>query len=117
VLERLRGAPAAGAGGGIDAVPGGVGTEITLTRSHLVEAAGREFIEPHEGVGLQGGAVWVPGRVWRGIVPFFHKEVLAFKLQLGVGATRGGRGVYVSQEVLRGDREGGVAIRAKEEEH
>jgi len=52
VLERLGGGQTAGARGGDIAVPGGVGAEVALPRSHLVEAARSELVEAHERVGL-----------------------------------------------------------------
>ena len=82
---------ASGAGGGGVVVPGLVCSQVALPRPHLVKAAGREFVETHERVGLQRGTVgvssWVRGRV----IPVFHQEILAFKLELGVGL----RGVRV----------------------
>jgi len=96
VLERLGGGQTAGAGGGGVAVAGGVGAEVPLPRSHLVEAARSELVEAHEGVGLQRGLVRVPGRVWRGLVPFFNEEVLALKLKLRVGAALGGLRIEVA---------------------
>jgi len=92
VLERLGGGQTTGARGGDFAVPGGVGAEVALSRSHLVEAARGELVVAHEGVGLQRGAERVPGRVWSGLVPFFHEEVLALEFKLRVGAARGGSG-------------------------
>ena len=115
MFERLGGGQAAGARGGDFAVPGGVGAEVALPRSHLVEAARGEFVEAHERVGLQRGLVWVPGRVWSGLVPFFHEEVLALKFKLRVGATRGGLREELAEQVLRGDWEGVEPIRAQEE--
>jgi len=50
--------------------------------------------------------VWVSGRIWCGLVPFFHEEVLAFKLKLRVGAARGGLGKELAEQVLGGDWEG-----------
>ena len=44
VLKRLGGAQAARAGGGGVAVPQGVGVEVALPRSHLVEAARCELV-------------------------------------------------------------------------
>ena len=44
VLERLGGAQATGARGGGVAVPRGVGAEVALPRSHLVEAARGELV-------------------------------------------------------------------------
>jgi len=44
VLERLGGAQATGAGGGGVRVPRGVGAEVAVPGSHLVEAARREFV-------------------------------------------------------------------------
>jgi len=96
VLERLGVGQTAGAGGGDVAVPGGVGAEVALPRSPLVEAARSELVEAHEGVGLQRGLVRVPGRVWSGLVPFFHEEVLALKLKLRVGAAQGGLRIEVA---------------------
>jgi len=52
VLERLRGAQTTGAGGGGDAIPGGVGAEVALTRSHLVKAARGELVQAHKRIGL-----------------------------------------------------------------
>ena len=94
-----------------------MGTEVALPRSHLVEAARGELVEAHERVGLQRGLVWVPGRVWSSLIPFFHEEVLALKLELWVGAARGGLRIEVAKEVLGGDREGVKPIGAQEEEH
>jgi len=90
VLERLGGSQAAGAGSGGIAVPGRVGAEVALPRSHLVEAAHGELILAHEGMGPWRGAVWVSGRTWCGLILFFHEEVLAFEFRLGVGSSRGG---------------------------
>jgi len=114
VLEALRASAAAGAGGGTVVVPGRVGAEVALTRSHLVSATRVEHGEPHERVGLHGGAVLIPRRVRRDQLPLFHEEVFAQELELGVGAARGGRGPGLAEQVLGGDWEGGVAIRAKE---
>ena len=52
VFERLWGGQTAGARGGDVAVPGGVGVEVALPRSHLVEAARSELVEAHEWMGL-----------------------------------------------------------------
>ena len=117
VLERHGGGQATGARGGHFAVPGGVGAEVTLPRSHLVEAARGELVEAHERVGLQRGAERVPGRVWSGPVPFFHEEVLARKLKLRVGGARGGLRIEVTKEVLGGDREGAEPVLAQKEQH
>jgi len=117
VLERLRGCQTTGARCGDFAVPGGVGAEVALPRSHLVKAARSKLVEAHERVGLQRGAERVPGRVWSSLVPFFHEEVLALKLELWVGAARGGLGIEVAEEVLRGDREGVKPVLAQKEKH
>ena len=117
VLERFGGGQAARAGGGGVAFPRGVAAEVALPSSHLVEAARGELVEAHERVGLQRALLWVPGRVWSGLIPFFHEEVLAFKLELWVGAARGGLRVEVAKEVLGGDREGDKPIGAQEEQH
>jgi len=117
VLERLGGGQTTGARGGDFAVPGGVGAEVTLPRSHLVEAARGKLVEAHEWVGLQRGAERVPGRVRSGLVPFFHEEVLALKLKLRVGAARGGLRIEVTKEVLRGDWEGVKPVLAQKEQH
>jgi len=117
VLKRLGGGQATGARGGDFAVPGGVGADVTLPRSHLVEAARGELVEAHEGVGLQRGAERVSGRVWSGHVPFLHEEVLALKLKLWVGAARGGLRIEVTKEVLRGDWEGVKPVLAQKEQH
>jgi len=39
------------------------------------------------------------------------------ELQLRVGAARGGLGVCLAEQVLGGDRKGGVTIGAEEEQH
>ena len=117
MLERLRGGQTVGARGGEVAIPGGVGAEVTLPRSHLVEAAHGKLVEAHERVGLQRGAERVPGRVRSGLVPFIHEEVLALKLKLRVGAARGGLRIQVTKEVLRGDREGVKPVLAQKEQH
>jgi len=57
-------------------------------------------------VRLERGAVWVPGRVWCGLVRFLHEKVLAFELELGVGAARGGLRVVIDEEMLGGNWEG-----------
>ena len=117
MLERLGGGQTTGARGGDFAVPGGVGAEATLLRSHLVEAACSQLVEAHERVGLQRGAERVPGRVWSGLVPFLYEEVLALKLKLRVGAARAGLRIKVTKEVLRGDREGVKPVLAQKEQH
>jgi len=117
VLERLGGGQATGAPGGDIVVPGGMGSEVALPRSHLVEAASGEFVEAHERVGLQRGPERVPSRVWSGLVPFFHEEVLAFKLELLVGAARRGLRTEVTKEVLGDHREGIKPVLAQKEHH
>ena len=117
MLEHLGGGQTARACGGGVAVPGGVGAQVALPRSHLVEVAGREPVEAHERMGLQRGLEWVPGRVRSGLVPFFHEEVLALKLKLRVGAARGRLRIEVAKEVLGGDREGIKPIGAQKEQH
>jgi len=97
VLGPLGGGQATGPRGGDFALPGGVGAEVTLPRSHLVEAAGGELVEAHERVGLQRGAERVTGRVWSGLVPLFHEEVLAFEFKLRVGAAWGGHRIEVAK--------------------
>ena len=117
MLECLRGTLAFGAGDGAVVIPGGVGAEVTLPRSHLVKAACGQLVQAHKPVGLERGAVRVLGWVWRDLVPFLYEEVLAFELELGVGATRWGHRVGLAEQVLRADRQGGVAIGALEEKH
>jgi len=68
-------------------------------------------------MGLYRGAVLIPGRVRRSLLPLFHEEVLAQELELGVGAAQGGRRVGFAEQVLGGDREGGMAVQAEEEEN
>jgi len=48
-------------------------------------------------MGLERGAVRVPGHVWRSLVPFFHEEVLAFELELRVRAEWGGLGIGLAE--------------------
>jgi len=117
VLERLGGGQATGARGRDFAVPGGVGAEVTLPRSHLVKVARSKLVEAHERVGLQRRAERIPGRVWSGLGPFFHEEVLALKLKFWVGAARGGLRIEITKEVLRGDREGVKPVLAQKEQH
>ena len=93
MFESLGGVLTARAGGGGIVVPGGVGADVALPRSHLVEPAGGELVEPHKRVGFQRGSIWISGWVGRGPDPFFHEEVLAPKVERGVGAARGGLGV------------------------
>jgi len=97
VLECLGGTLELGAGRGDVGIAGGVGTEVAFPRSYLVEGSRRELVQTHEWVGLEGGAVWVSGRIRRGPVPFFHEQVLEFELQLGVGAALGGLGVGLAE--------------------
>jgi len=52
VLEPLRGAQTTGAGGGGVAVPRGVGAEVAIPRSHLVEAGRGELVQAHKRVGF-----------------------------------------------------------------
>ena len=82
--------------------------EVALTRPHLVQAARGEFVEAHwhERMGLERGAVRVSGRVWRGLLPFFHKETAALELELGIGAARGRGWVKRAEKMLGGHREG-----------
>ena len=117
VFECLRRILAPWVGHGVIIVPGGVGPEVALPRSRLVDATGGKLVEAYKGVGLQRGGVRVPGQVWRSFDPFFHEQSLALKPQHGVGAAQGGCGVVVNEEVLGGDWEGGVAIGAEEEQY
>ena len=117
MLEGLGGLGAAGAGGWAVVVPGWVGSEVALARPPLVEATCVEFGEAHERMGLQRGAVLVPGWVRRPLLPFSHEEVLTQERELRVGAARGGRRIGFAEQVLGSDREGSVAVGAKEEEH
>jgi len=117
MFEGLGGDLAAGAGGGGIVVPRGVGAEVALTRPHLVETTGGKLVYAHERVGLERGAERVSGRIWRGLVPFFHEEVLALKPWLGVGAARGGLRVAIDKQVLRGYWEGVKAVGAEEKQH
>jgi len=100
--------------------------EVALPRSHLVEAARSELVEAHEWVGLQRGLVRVrlqrglvrvPGRVRSSPVPFFHEEVLALKLKLGVGAARGRLRVVIGEQMLGGNWEGSEPVRAQYKQH
>ena len=115
--EVLGGFAAAGTGGRGVIVPRRVGTQVAFPRSQLVKAAGGKLVQAHEGMGLEGGAVRVPGRIRRGIFPFFHEEAPTLELKLWIRAA--GRRVIVlfTEKVLRGNREGLTAIRAKDEEH
>jgi len=54
-------------------------------------------------VGFERGAVWVSGGIRCGLFPFFHEELPALDLQLGVAAARRGLGVKLSEQVLGGD--------------
>jgi len=100
VLEGVRGLLAAGAGGRGGIVPAWVGAEVALARPHLVYAPHVELAKAHKRMGLKCGAEDVPGGVRRGLLPFFHEEVPAQELELGVGAARGGRGVVFTEQVL-----------------
>jgi len=71
MLEGLGGLVAAETGGRGVIAPGGVCAEVAFARPHLVEAARGEFVEAHERVGLDRGAVGVPGRVRRRLFLFF----------------------------------------------
>ena len=113
----LGGLGAARAGGWAVVVPGRVGAKVALARPHLVKETCVEFGEAHKRMGLQPGAVLVPGWVWRPLLPFSNEEVLAQERKLRVGAARGGRRVGFAKQVLGGDWEGSVAVGAKEEEH
>jgi len=53
MLEGLRGLFTARAGGRGRIIPGGVGAEVTLARSHLVQATSVKLGEAHKGMGLQ----------------------------------------------------------------
>jgi len=117
VLEGLGGHGASGAGGGTIIVPGWVGAEVALPRPHLVKATCVELGEAHERMGLERGAVGISRWVWRGPFPLLHKEFPAEEFKLRVRAARGRSGVCLAYQVLGGDREGGVAVRAKEKKH
>jgi len=101
MLEVLGGFTTAGAGGRrVDVAPRRVCTQIAPARSHLVEATRSEFVEAHERMGLERGAVQVAGQIRRGLFPLFHQEAPAQELKLGVGAApRGGR-VQLAKQVL-----------------
>jgi len=68
-------------------------------------------------VRLERGAVRVPGHVWQGLVPFFHEEVFAFELELGVAAAWRGLRVELAEQVLGGNWEGTKPIGAQEEQY
>jgi len=98
VFECLRGTLATRAcGGDVVAVPGGVGTEVAFTRSHLMYSARGELVQAHERVRFERGAVWVSSRVRRSLLPFCHEEAPALEFKLGVGAARGGLRVEVCE--------------------
>ena len=92
MFKCLGGLVAAGTGGRGIVPPGGVCAEVALARSYLVEAARGERVEAHEWVGLDRGAVGVPGQVRRRPFPFFDLEAPTLELKLGIGAARGGAG-------------------------
>jgi len=71
MFKGLGGLVPAGTGGRGVVAPGGVCAEVALARSHLVKAPHGELVEAHEWVGLDRGAVGVPGRVRRRPFPFF----------------------------------------------
>jgi len=112
VFECLGSTQATGASGGGVAVPGGVGAEVTFTRSHLVYAARGDLVKAHERVGPQRELVRVSSGIWGGHVPFFHEEVHALEFKQGVGAAPGGLGVVVGEQMLRGNGEGSEPVRA-----
>jgi len=117
VLECLGGTLAAGACVGGVAVPGGVGAEVALPRSHLVDASRGELVKAHERVRLKGVVVGVSGVVRSGLLPFLHEEVSALELELGVGAARGGLRIVLGEEVLGGNWKETKPVRAQEEQH
>ena len=82
-----------------------------------MKAAGGKLAQADEGMRLEGGAVRVPGRIRRGIFPFFHEEAHTLELKLGIRAA--GRRVMVlfTEKVLRDNPEGLTAILAKDEEN
>jgi len=92
-----------------------MGAEVALARSHLVDPFRLEFIEAHEGVGLEGGAVLVSGQVRCPGLPFFHEEVAAAPPLLWVGSPLGGVRVGFGKGGLRGHREEGVTVGPHEE--
>jgi len=117
VFECLGGTLAAGAGGWGIAVPGRVATEVAFTRSLLMYAARGELVEAHEWVRFERGRIGVSSQVRSGLVPFLHEEVLALEFELGVGAARGGLGVVVGEQMLRGNWEGREPLGAQYKQH
>jgi len=107
VFQGFWGLVASGAGcRDVIVVPGGVSAEVALARPQLVQAARSEFVEAYEWMGLERGAVRVPGRVRRGVFTFFHEEAPTLELQLVVGAARGRGWVVFAKKVLGGHRKG-----------
>jgi len=66
---------------------------------------------------LERGAVRIPGRIRRGIFPFFHEEALTLELEQGVRPASRRVIVLFTEKVFRGNWEGLMAYWAEDEEH
>jgi hypothetical protein len=87
MLERLGGFEAVGAGRvGARIVPRGVGREIALAGTHLVDPTGDKLPQSHKRVGVRGRRVWVVSRR-RVVRPVFVEEVTSTALQRRVRGT------------------------------
>ena len=119
VFERFGVRAAAGARGvGVFRPPGGVGSQIALVGTHLMEASCNELVQAHKGVGVEAAGVRVV--VGGGVegVPLAHHEELGSTLQglVGVCHEEGGGGYFRRAGVVsstprgsgRGHRSGGL---------
>ena len=85
MAERLRLVPTKGAERGVVSInPGGVGSQVTFLRAHLMDAACHKFSWAHERIWRE--VQWVGGVVWEvERAPMLHHERLCQLLQGAVG--------------------------------
>ena len=66
--------------------PGGVGGEVALLGSHLMNAASHELSQPHKRVGGEGEGEGVVGGNWGEGAPVYEHEGASLPLKCAVGS-------------------------------
>jgi len=86
MFERLGLKTTVGAGGvSIGGPPSGVGGQVTLPGSHLMNPPCHELAQSHEGASVQGGAMVVVSWCWEEKGPLLEEGLSHPFLQGGVG--------------------------------
>jgi len=92
VLKRLRFQAAAGAGGvGLRGPQRGVGSQVALPSSHVMNSSSRELVQAHEGSRVYGRWVVVVRRQGEQLRPVFYERFPELLLQGRVRVRHQGR--------------------------